>query len=73
MEDGWSKGFKVEQTLSELKVSGYVVDKDSIVEVWILMDEKMESFFKAQGRSSMDLLKWSSERIKERREIYDHL
>lgn len=42
IQDGWSRGFEVEQTLEEARDMGYAVDRGYIVKTWLFLDEEME-------------------------------
>lgn len=43
LEDGWSRGFKVEQTHDEALTMGYNIDQESIYKIWNLLTFKYAS------------------------------
>ena len=42
--DGWSRGFKIEQTMQELKAMGYDTDQKYVLMEWDELDNKFESW-----------------------------
>lgn len=41
--DGWSRGFKIEQTMQELKTMGYETDQKYVQIEWDVLNEKFEA------------------------------
>ncbi len=42
IEDGWSRGFKAKQTVSEAAAMGFGITKDELFAVWDYLERKME-------------------------------
>jgi hypothetical protein len=46
IQDGWSRGFEIEQTHQELAAQGYHIDLESVHKFFVLFDEWMENGMK---------------------------
>ena len=46
IEDGWSRGFMIEQTVDEAKVMGYSTSIEEVQKQWDILTRGMETYFK---------------------------
>ena len=49
IKDGWSRGFRYEQTLYEAKEMGYELSKARLVREWDRLEFQMKVYFENQG------------------------
>ena len=52
--DGWSRGFIVEQTLSEAVLQGFEVTREEVIKAWHKHDEEMDKFFQSHKESMLE-------------------
>lgn len=50
IEDGWSRHYPLEQTLSEATQMGYSVTKEMIMEKWLVLDAQMEAWLASRNQ-----------------------
>ena len=46
IEDGWARGFQVEQTVEEANIMGFLVDNTKVTTAWKKLTETYNKHFK---------------------------
>ena len=41
IDDGWARGFKIEQTMQELEIQGYSIEEEAVLIMWENWDDEL--------------------------------
>ena len=45
IRDGWSRGFKFEQTIEEAKIMGFIITEEDLLKEWDRLEYEMIEYF----------------------------